>query len=275
MAGYFVGLLCVLLFVSHSCAVNTEADVTLHERLRRLEESIEQQDVINKQQAETIRQLELASQRQQETILKQEKTNHLQAKRIQLQENEIHRIKHTLKTFCRTQKSKTETRNDSNGKKSKATARNVEITNLVPPVQRTSRQYERIVFSSYLDHNVQNLGIDHPIVYNRIIINEGSAYNEHSGMFTCPVDGIYGFYFSVSTQDVHQIVAKLVVDSVNEVDGVSDTMHDNHEAQGGNFVFVSLTKGQQVWVANYRWTYHSMQETDIYRFSTFSGFLLN
>ncbi|XP_045214790.2 heavy metal-binding protein HIP-like [Mercenaria mercenaria] len=275
MAGYSVGLVWLLVFVSYSCAVNTDADVTLNERLRRLEERLGQQDVINKQQAERIKQLELASQRQQEAILKQEKTNHLQAKRIQLQENEIHRIKQTLKTFCRIQKSKTETGNDLHWNKSKATARNLQISNPVPPVQRTARQYERVVFSSYLDHNVQNLGIDHPIVYNRILINEGSAYNEHSGMFTCPVDGIYGFYFSVSTQDVNQIVAKLVVDSVNEVDGVSDTMHDNHEAQGGNFVFVSLTKGQQVWVANYRWASHSMQETDIYRFSTFSGFLLN
>ena len=80
-------------------------------------------------------------------------------------------------------------------------------------------------------------------------------------IFTCPIDGIYGFYFSIATVNVNEIVAKLVVNSANEVDGVVDTFHTNHEAQGGNFVFVSLTKGQQVWVANYR-------------FSSFSGYLL-
>lgn len=88
------------------------------------------------------------------------------------------------------------------------------------------------------------------------------------------MDGIYVFYFTVSTVDINQIVAKLVVDGVNQVDGVSDTYHDNHEAQGGNFAVLSLQKGQQVWVANYRWTTHSMAESDTYRFSTFSGFFL-
>ena len=43
------------------------------------------------------------------------------------------------------------------------------------------RQYKRIAFSSYLDHNVQNPGIDQAIIFNRIVINEGSENSEHSG----------------------------------------------------------------------------------------------
>jgi hypothetical protein len=45
-----------------------------------------------------------------------------------------------------------------------------------------TRQYDRIAFSSYLDHGVQNPGIDQTIIYNKIVLNEGSAYNENSGM---------------------------------------------------------------------------------------------
>jgi hypothetical protein len=101
-----------------------------------------------------------------------------------------------------------------------------------------------------------------------------SSFFHFSGIFTCPMDGIYGFYFSIATVHVNQIVAKLVINSINEVDGVADTFHTNQEAQGSNFVLVSLTKGQQVWVANYRWATHVMQESDGYRFSSFSGFLL-
>ena len=93
-------------------------------------------------------------------------------------------------------------------------------------------------------------------------------------MFTCPVDGVYVFYFSVSTNGINQIVAKLVVDGAHQVDAIADTYHENHEAQGGNLVLLSLKKGQQVWVANQRWSDTSMQESNNSRFSSFSGFLL-
>ncbi|KAL4229496.1 hypothetical protein ACF0H5_012536 [Mactra antiquata] len=136
------------------------------------------------------------------------------------------------------------------------------------------RQSERVAFTAYLDHNLDNLGIDHPIVYNKVILNEGSAYNPTSGMFTCPMDGLFAFYFSVSTNGVNQIVAKLTVNGENKVDAISDTYHEYHEAQGSNFVLVSLTAGQQVWIANYRWANRSVQDSDVSRFATFSGFYL-
>ncbi|XP_053393542.1 complement C1q tumor necrosis factor-related protein 7-like [Mercenaria mercenaria] len=133
---------------------------------------------------------------------------------------------------------------------------------------------ERVAFSSFLDHNLEHLGINHPIIYNKVLLNEGSAYNNNSGMFTCPTDGLYVFYFSVSTNGVHQVVAKLVVDGTNQVDAISVTFHTYHEAQGGNLVVLSLQSGQQVWVANYRYVDKSVQDSNASRFSTFSGILL-
>lgn len=94
-------------------------------------------------------------------------------------------------------------------------------------------------------------------------------------MFTCPMDGLYVFYFSVSSNGAgHQIVAKLVVDAANEVDAIADTYHQYHEAQGSNLAVVSLRQGQQVWVSNYRWTDKSVETSDVDRFSSFSGFLV-
>ena len=37
-------------------------------------------------------------------------------------------------------------------------------------------------FTAYLDHNTPNLGINQIIVFNRVLFNEGSAYNNLSGM---------------------------------------------------------------------------------------------
>lgn len=52
-----------------------------------------------------------------------------------------------------------------------------------PFIVLVARQTERVAFSSYADHNLKNLGIDQPIIYNRVLLNEGSAYNEHSGWY--------------------------------------------------------------------------------------------
>ena len=93
-------------------------------------------------------------------------------------------------------------------------------------------------------------------------------------MFTVPFDGLYVLNFVVTTANVHQIVAKLVVDGVNQLDGISDTYHDNQEAQGGNFMILSLTKGQTVWVAAYRWANQSIDSSNTYRFASFSGYML-
>lgn len=89
------------------------------------------------------------------------------------------------------------------------------------------------------------------------------------------MDGVYVIYFSVSTTSRHQIVAKLVVDGANLVDAVSDTLEKNHEAQGSNLVVTGLKLGQQVWVANYRWGNQTINDSNTYRFATFSAFLLH
>ena len=93
-------------------------------------------------------------------------------------------------------------------------------------------------------------------------------------IFTCPYDGLYVFNFVVSTTGVHQIVAKLVVDGVNQLDGISDTFHAPQEAQGGNSMVLSLKQGQLVWVADNRYNNQYLDSTNSSRFSSFSGFML-
>lgn len=130
-------------------------------------------------------------------------------------------------------------------------------------------------FTAYLDHNVNHLGIDQSIVFNNILFNDGGAYHNSSGIFTCPVTGVYMFFFEVGSGSRHQIVAKLVVNGSNTVDGIADSeYHDNHEAQGSNMAILKLSAGTRVWVENYRWADKFVEGGTTDRFTTFSGILL-
>ena len=130
-------------------------------------------------------------------------------------------------------------------------------------------------FTAYIDHTIQHLGLDQTLIFNRVLFNDGSAYNNSSGIFTCPVNGVYLFFFEVGSGAQKQIVAKLVANNVNEVDAIADAeYHQYHEAQGSNMAILRLGQGTQVWVENYRWTDRGVEGDPTERFSTFSGILL-
>ena len=128
---------------------------------------------------------------------------------------------------------------------------------------------------SYIDHFVYHLGIDQSLIFNRVLFNDGGAYNNASGIFTCPVSGVYLFFFEVGSGTQRQIVAKLVANNVNQVDAIADSeYHTSHEAQGSNMAILRLGQGTHVWVENYRWADKAVEGDTTDRFSTFSGILL-
>ncbi|XP_045214792.2 complement C1q subcomponent subunit C-like [Mercenaria mercenaria] len=252
----------IVLMIIYSFDVKAETDQNeqLIEGFKRLEERLERQEELN---------LKL-----QDMLRHEEERNNAQDAIIKQQQKEIVKLQKTC--ICNNEEAQTDMQEEI---KKQNNITSISIRNKVKrkleSFTRVTRELpERVAFSSFLDHNLEHLGIDHPIIYNKVLLNEGAAYNANSGMFTCPMDGLHVFYFSVSTNGVHQVVAKLVVDGTNQVDAISDTYHANHEAQGGNLVVISLQRGQQVWVANYRWVDISVQDSNVDRFSTFSGFML-
>ncbi|XP_052820133.1 protein HP-25 homolog 1-like [Mya arenaria] len=148
-------------------------------------------------------------------------------------------------------------------------------SHLLTELPTSKRQEEMFAFTSYLDHNLHHLGIDHPIVFNKVLLNEGSVYNPANGMFTCQIDGLYVFSFFVADFARQQVVARLSVNGVNQVDAIADTSntHQYMESQGGNLAVVRLTAGQAVWIASYRHPETSVYATGVDRFqgSYYSG----
>ena len=54
-----------------------------------------------------------------------------------------------------------------------------------------------VAFFATLSSDIQHVGQNQLIVFDRVVTNVGNAYNPHVGVFTAPVTGIYGFSVSL------------------------------------------------------------------------------
>ena len=68
------------------------------------------------------------------------------------------------------------------------------------PVQYSS--YGSIIFTAYANTHGS---VEGDVTYDVTLLNEGQAFNKHTGIFLCPQDGTYGFSFSAprDTRVIH------------------------------------------------------------------------
>lgn len=128
----------------------------------------------------------------------------------------------------------------------------------------------RVAFTVYLDHAVSHLAVDQFIHFNKVLLNEGNAFNVSSGKFLCPQSGIHLFSFNLQSEGIGLTAAKLVVDGINQLDAIST----NPNEMGGNTAVLRITVGQSVWVANHFRSDVELFDTDDFRYTSFSGVLL-
>lgn len=115
-----------------------------------------------------------------------------------------------------------------------------------------------------------NLGDKHTIIFDKVITNEGSAYHEHTGVFTAPVKGLYVFHLSAMATEGRDQYLSFMVDG-NLINGAYPDGHgtQTYQTTGSHWV-LKLWPGSEVWVQTGR--PNSALHGNC--FSAFSGFLL-
>lgn len=131
-----------------------------------------------------------------------------------------------------------------------------------------------VAFNAQLTGPRSNIGIGQAIKFDRVHLNDGNAYNSHTGIFTAPQSGVYMFayFFAHAGASTGQAWLRLMHDGKTINAAVSDISDRWQDTQGGNFAFIRLTSGNSVWIES--WHEDDAFIDGIDGFTTFSGALL-
>ncbi|KAL4222494.1 hypothetical protein ACF0H5_018533 [Mactra antiquata] len=160
--------------------------------------------------------------------------------------------------------------------------RDVELTDMGSDEGRLKIQKRQgpshVAFTVYLSHILRNLGTNQPVVFNKVILNDGGGYSTHTGIFNVPTTGVYLFSWSVTAKKMYdehpyEVWVKLVINSNHQLGAVAESRNDTFDSQGSNSAVVQCTENDEVWISHYS-LYPDLFGDDNERTTSFMGVLL-
>lgn len=103
-----------------------------------------------------------------------------------------------------------------------------------------------VAFSAYTDADTSMGG---KTVFNKVLINEPTAYDQSTGVFSCPVAGIYMFSFVIAVRGSQTSHAKLTINGNVVLEAITEGRESSDDKQGSNVAIVKLEKDDKVWVS--------------------------
>lgn len=130
----------------------------------------------------------------------------------------------------------------------------------------------KIAFSAYLSA-CRHYGTRQHIKFDKVLLNDGDAYEAAKGVFRPKVSGVYMFTYVIAQRNQREIRANLVYDGTVINGAVAEGRHRYHDVQGTNTAIIHVTQNKPVWVEVSSAGYLE-GNAGKYRFTTFSGYLL-
>lgn len=127
-----------------------------------------------------------------------------------------------------------------------------------------------VAFTAVLTHLLNNLRDNQNIVFDSVYTNAGNGYNEHDGVFTAPVSGVYAFHTTIYTLPNRLAYCGIVVNGVSKADVYVQGSTVNNA--GSQMIVVELSKGDEVAVQNKNQVDYIYSDRNI--FTSFAGFLV-
>lgn len=110
-----------------------------------------------------------------------------------------------------------------------------------------------------------------PILFKRILLNEGNHYNATTGKFVCTIPGVYYFSYDITIANKHLAIG-LVHNGQYKV-RTFDANSGNHDVASGSTI-LQLQTSDQVWLQIYNTGHNGLFFDPFWTDSTFTGFLI-
>ncbi|XP_070710946.1 cerebellin 11 [Pempheris klunzingeri] len=111
---------------------------------------------------------------------------------------------------------------------------------------------------------------DKALIFKRVFSNTGDGYDQNTGIFTAPVNGLYYFSFSTYGYNTHAMGAILMKNSILQVSTYDSPTVDGSDSSS-NFVVLQLAAGDKVHME--LWDNGRVFD-NLNGHTTFSGFLV-
>ena len=134
-----------------------------------------------------------------------------------------------------------------------------------PPPTST---FNATAFTAWAETATFNAG--EVIRFSNVITNIGDDYSNLISRYTCPIDGVYVFHVTLTTEDGEPMQGDIMLDDTVLVTAQGGA---DHIVSGSNTAVIACNAGQQVWVEAKN-DGDSMLGDNDNRFNAFSGFLV-
>ncbi|XP_067218405.1 cerebellin-3-like [Chanodichthys erythropterus] len=166
----------------------------------------------------------------------------------------------------------TELKSTVNSLKNKLEDNEKQLKNTEEQLEQLRRNDYKVAFAATLG-NIGDLGpfnTDITLVYKKVFVNEGGAYNPTTGIFTAPVKGVYFFSVSARYRSNRLMDLSLSKNGQPMVYVINHPLGDRYESTANSFS-LTLEKGDQVYVRLRHNTWVFNNEADL---TSFVGHLL-
>ncbi|BFZ13399.1 hypothetical protein BsWGS_16438 [Bradybaena similaris] len=113
---------------------------------------------------------------------------------------------------------------------------------------QAAKQRQIVSFTVRTSKNLPYLSESEVIKFDDVLINNGGAYDAHTGVFTSPVSGVYLFSASILSGFNSTIETTITLNGQHDVSRIYSGAFKNR-GYGSNTVILNLRKGDEVSVA--------------------------
>ncbi|XP_033744519.1 complement C1q tumor necrosis factor-related protein 2-like [Pecten maximus] len=111
--------------------------------------------------------------------------------------------------------------------------------------RRRVADVQETAFSAQMNNTIEHLNLHQTVIFESVILNEGRSYDNLTGVFTCPVEGVYYFSVSLLSWENEDIETLLVVNGRRLAGTYAAGQRHN---LGTSSVVARLKVGDKVWV---------------------------